>query len=372
MENQTASAGLAGPDGSESAFDVVLEKISHWYGANRVLEDVSLKIRKGEFFGILGPSGSGKTTTLRVIGGFVIPTDGEVYLENELMGRRPPYRRNTTMVFQHLALFPHLSVFANLAYGLKLRKVDRDEIKKRVARSLDMVQLSGLEDRRPKQLSGGQQQRVALARALILEPSVVLFDEPLGSLDLKLRREMQIELKRIQRRLGKTFVYVTHDQMEALNMCDRIAVMNNNRLEQIGTPEEIYEKPGSRFVADFIGDTNFISGKVEGREGGEVLIGAAGTVFRAPDDGRVQPGNEAAFSIRPERISIGPAAKTQEIRVDGVVREAIYAGARRRFLVVLPGDLTVKVDVDAKENPDLEIGRETTVGWSAGDAYLIG
>ena len=352
-------------------YDVVLQNVSHFYGSTEVLSGVSLAVRRGEFFGLLGPSGSGKTTTLRVIGGFVRPTEGEVYLENERMDVRPPNKRNTTMVFQHLALFPHMTVFANLAYGLKLRKVGRREIKDRVARILKMVQLSNLEDRYPKQLSGGQQQRVALARALILEPSVVLFDEPLGSLDLKLRREMQIELKSIQRRLGKTFVYVTHDQMEALNMCDRIAVMNSCRIEQIGAPEEIYERPRTRFVADFIGDTNFLAGRVATMAGGEATVEGAGFTMQVQAEDRFGPGDRVVLSLRPERISMRPSAEQGEVRSRGRLIDVIFSGARCRCLLSLPEDLTIKIDADSREAVNLKIGEEIEVGWRAADVCLI-
>ncbi len=355
----------------KTQYDCVLCNVSHYFGPNQVLHDVSLSIHKGEFFGILGPSGSGKTTIMRIIGGFIIPDVGDVYLQNELMGRRPAYRRNTTMVFQHLALFPHMSVFNNLAYGLKIRKTPANEIKTRVANALEVVHLEGLGKRYPKQLSGGQQQRVALARALILEPSVVLFDEPLGSLDLKLRREMQIEIKNIQRRLGTTFIYVTHDQQEALNMCDRIAIMNRGKIEQIGTAEKIYERPQTRFVADFIGDINFMDGRVCEREGNTFGIEAGGLLFHAQDAGRFEVGKAVALCIRPERIMLGESANRCDTLHPAHIINLIYSGAMRRCIVELPNSVRLKADLDAKATADFRVGDKTQIGWLAKDASLL-
>jgi spermidine/putrescine transport system ATP-binding protein len=354
-----------------AACDVVLQDVNHFYGRNQVLRDVSISIPQGEFFGILGPSGSGKTTTLRTIGGFVIPTSGSIYIQGQLMGSRPPYKRNTAMVFQHLALFPHMTVFENLAYGLKLRHVPAKEIEAKIKSVLDVVHLSGLEKRRPKQLSGGQQQRVALARALILEPAVVLFDEPLGSLDLKLRREMEIEVKNIQRRLGKTFVYVTHDQQEALTMCDRIAIMNDGRVVQIGTAEEIYERPASRFVADFIGDTNLLDGQVIAKDGATATVECAGLQFCALDGEWFKVGDSVAVSIRPERLVIGARAGGCGQAFSARLWEMIYTGATRRCVLQLPSGARLKLDADAKDTAELKVGDEVLVGWEAQDAYVL-
>ena len=352
-------------------YDCVVQDISHHLGNNQVLHDVSFSVQKGEFFGILGPSGSGKTTTMRIIGGFIIPDAGEVYLQNERMGRRPAFRRNTTMVFQNLALFPHMTVSANVAYGLKIRKMPAKEIKARVRDSLEVVHLEGLEDRYPKQLSGGQQQRVALARALILEPSVVLFDEPLGALDLKLRREMQIEIKNIQQRLGTTFIYVTHDQYEALNMCDRIAIMNAGRIEQIGTAEEIYEQPRSRFIADFIGDANFLDGKVRMYQANISTIEVNGLVFHAQDEGRFKVGDAVVLCIRPERIMIDEGADECDTQQAAHIINVIYSGPVRRCIVELPNSVRLKVDLDAKATAGFRIGDKIQIGWFAKDAALL-
>lgn len=369
MEN---SVGVIEDVGGEQAqHDVEVRGVSHAYGRTRVLTDVSLCIRRGEFFGILGPSGSGKSTTLRIIGGFVIPTAGEVYIQGELMGTKPPYRRNTTMVFQHLALFPHKNVFDNLAYGLKLRRVAKQEIKDRVARALETVQLSGLEQRYPKQLSGGQQQRVALARALILEPGVVLFDEPLGSLDLKLRREMQIEVKNLQHRLGTTFVYVTHDQQEALTMCDRIAIMDEGRIEQIGTAQEIYERPASRFVADFVGDTNFLDGKVAAKDGTVAVVESRGLSIAVVDEARFAVGDDVTLSIRPERIQVGADAEGCDVQFVARIVDIIYTGATSRVLATLPNDMPLKADCDARVTAALRTGESASIGWHSEDAYAV-
>lgn len=368
-----ADEGREGKDVAigEGGYDVVLRNISHFFGRNQVLREVSLSVRRREFFGILGPSGSGKTTTMRIIGGFIIPTAGEVLLQNEPMGRRPAYRRNTTMVFQHLALFPHMTVFDNLGYGLKLRRVSKAEIEARVARALGVVHLVGLEERYPKHLSGGQQQRVALARALIVEPSVVLFDEPLGSLDLKLRREMQIEIKNIQRRLGTTFIYVTHDQQEALNMCDRIAIMNEGKIEQVGTAEAIYERPRTRFVADFIGDTNFLDGWVVAKDNMTATIESNGLSFRAGGAGEFHVGGPVALCIRPERIMIGESARGCDTLHPARIIDLIYSGAMRRCMVELSNKVRLKADLDAKATADFRVGDETSVGWYAKDGALL-
>jgi ABC-type Fe3+/spermidine/putrescine transport system ATPase subunit len=356
---------------TNEAHDVLLHKVSHFFGRNHVLKDVSLTIRKGEFFGILGPSGSGKTTAMRIIGGFIFPTSGEVYLQNEPMGRRPAYLRNTTMVFQHLALFPHMKVFDNLAYGLKIRRVSRGKIKDRVSDVLEVVHLKGFEYRYPKQLSGGQQQRVALARALILEPAVVLFDEPLGSLDLKLRREMQIEIKNIQRRLGTTFIYVTHDQQEALNMCDRIAIMNDGKIEQVGTAQEIYERPETLFVANFIGDANFLRGKVIETRDNIATVESDGLHFLADNREHFQGGESVVLCVRPERVLIGENTMVCDTKHRAKITDLIYFGAIRRCMAQLPNRINLKADLDTKVTANLHVGDNTTVGWHTRDGTLL-
>src|SRR5688500_5497141 len=255
---------------------IELRDVSKYFGQVPAVNGISLDVRQGEFLTLLGPSGCGKTTTLRMIGGFELPSSGEILIEGEAMGDRPPYRRPVNTVFQNYALFPHMSVGQNVSYGLERAGVPKPERQRRVAEALAMVRLPHVENRKPAELSGGQQQRVALARALVNRPAVLLLDEPLGALDLKLRKAMQLELKQLNREVGATFVYVTHDQEEALTMSDRIAVMNEGRILQLGTPGEIYERPRNRFVADFIGQTNFLTGNVTGVESGILTVDIAG------------------------------------------------------------------------------------------------
>ena len=355
----------------QDRYDVELRNVTHFYGRTKVLDEVSLKVKKGEFFGLLGPSGAGKTTLLRIMGGFVFPSRGSVHIQNERMGHRPPYQRNTTMVFQHLALFPHMNVLDNVAYGLKLRRRPQKEIARRVAEVLALVKLTGFEERHPKQLSGGQQQRVALARAIVLEPSVVLLDEPLGSLDLKLRREMEVELKGLQRALGTTFIYVTHDQEEALTMSDRIGVINEGRLAQVGTVDEIYERPRTRFVADFIGDTNLIEGKVVSIQDQVATLRAAALIFVVEARGDFREGDLACLSVRPERVRLGEAAQACPVHCRGIVQDIIYTGAKRRYVVRLENAQTLKADVVAGAGTTFTVGDEVAIGWRGQDAYLL-
>lgn len=373
-EGCTVTSSAAGPTSGapqNTEDEIALRGVSHFYGKNQVLCDVNLSIRRGEFFGLLGPSGSGKSTTLRAIGGFIFPTQGSILIEGEDMGTRPPHRRNTTMVFQHLALFPHMTVFDNLAYGLKLRHIPKNTIREKVAKALDTVHLAGFERRYPKQLSGGQQQRVALARALVLEPGVVLFDEPLGSLDLKLRREMQIEIKGIQQKLGKTFVYVTHDQQEAIAMCDRLAVMNEGRVMQVGSPTEIYERPCTKFVADFIGDSNFLEGTVIALDGEFATLDAMGIALRAANVGGYSVGSAAILCVRPERIRLEDDTSTCATVLQGQIVGIVYTGAQRRCTIQLVNSMLLKTDLDAKTAESLHVGQGIAVGWDTCDAYLV-
>ena len=295
---------------------VLFEKVTRAFGSVKAVDSVDLEIRDGEFFTMLGPSGSGKTTCLRMIAGFDRPTSGKVFLHGKDVTQLPPYERDVNTVFQDYALFPHMTVGENVGYGLMIKKVAKAEREQRVIKAMEMVRLSGYENRKPSQLSGGQRQRVALARALINEPSVLLLDEPLGALDLKLRQEMQIELKSLQQRLGITFIYVTHDQEEALSMSDRLAVFNHGRIEQIGAPAEVYEAPKSSFVAGFVGTSNIIEGALAQR-----LSGQAGR-----------------FSLRPEKIHLG-AANAQpladSITAEGAVRDVVYLGLYTRYLITL-------------------------------------
>ena len=293
------------------------------------VDNVTMQIKNGEFFSMLGSSGCGKTTSLRMIAGFEWPTEGEVYIEGKAMGHTPPFQRKVNTVFQSYALFQHLTVFQNVAFGLEMENAPKDEIEKRVKHALEMVQLTGMERRRPKQLSGGQQQRVAVARALVKVPDVLLLDEPLGALDLKLRKEMQLELKALQQQLGITFIYVTHDQEEALTMSDRIAVMSKGKVQQMGTPVEVYERPANRFVADFIGESNFLEGRIKSlsKEEARVFIPALDEeVVGLPVSEGLVNGEEVVVSIRPEKIRIAEKAMNQN-SFSGKVTNTVYIGS---------------------------------------------
>lgn len=309
------------------------------FGDVSAVDHVTMQIRDGEFFSMLGPSGCGKTTSLRMIAGFEYPTSGEIYLHGKPIGSTPPYQRNVNTVFQSYALFPHMSVAENIAFGLEMKRVPKVEISPRVSEALEMVRLRGFADRRPRQLSGGQQQRVALARALINRPDVLLLDEPLGALDQKLRKEMQMELKNLQEQVGITFIFVTHDQEEALTMSDRIAVMSNGKVLQVGTPTEIYERPNCRFVADFIGESNFVQGTVRAIEGETAVLATDdGMLFRGRHVGALREGQAAILSVRPEKAHLTTAAP--EGTSDGVgkplpvsVDRVAYIGSDTRILV---------------------------------------
>src|SRR4051794_33363646 len=288
----------------DAPVEVGLYGVTKRFGPVAAVDNVTIEVARGEFFSLLGPSGCGKTTSLRMIAGFEEPNEGRVVLSASNIVGVPPYRRNVNTVFQSYALFPHLTVADNVAFGLRRKKVSKSDARVRARKYLDLVQLEGYDDRRPAQLSGGQQQRVALARALVNEPAVLLLDEPLGALDLKLRKQMQLELMRIQREVGVTFIYVTHDQEEALVMSDRIAVMSYGHVEQIGYPEDIYERPATRFVAGFIGTSNVVETQVLGREGEwlEVASAPGNCLLVPPPAGRaISSGETIAFTVRPEK-----------------------------------------------------------------------
>jgi spermidine/putrescine transport system ATP-binding protein len=324
---------------------IELRDVVKRFGEVTAVDHVTTQIRDGEFFALLGPSGCGKTTTLRLIAGFEFPTAGAIHLHGQPIGDTPPYRRSVNTVFQSYALFPHMSVAENVAFGLQMKRVPRPDVERRVQEALDMVRLGGFEQRRPRQLSGGQQQRVALARALVNRPEVLLLDEPLGALDQKLRKEMQLELKRLQQRVGITFIFDTHDQEEALTMSDRIAVMSAGKVLQVGAPTEIYERPTCRFVADFIGEANFLEGTVRGVEraangaglASAVTVEAAdGLTFRAQSAAPPAAGARAIVSIRPEKAFLSvqeppPTANCFRVTVDSVA----YIGSDTRIMVRL-------------------------------------
>jgi spermidine/putrescine transport system ATP-binding protein len=332
------------------------------------VRDLSLDIRKGEFFSLLGPSGCGKTTTLRMIAGFEEPTAGTIELQGVPIQGVPPYRRNVNTVFQSYALFPHLNVYENVAYGLRRKKVPKGEVASRVDEILELVQLSGLGNRRPDQLSGGQQQRVALARALVNYPAVLLLDEPLGALDLKLRKAMQIELKRIQREVGITFIYVTHDQEEALTMSDRLAVMNAGQMEQVGAPWDIYERPATSFVAGFIGTSNVMHGAVATvRDGWATLSGKDMTEVRVPAEG-LDLGAEIDFTVRPEKIELFPVQDAPDdgrCRVRGKVTDLVYQGVSTQYLIETASGSTLVVFVQNRRDAEdvAEEGDEVLCLW---------
>ncbi|HZM27447.1 MAG TPA: ABC transporter ATP-binding protein [Gemmatimonadales bacterium] len=316
-----------------------LVDVSKRFGDVTAVDGVSLDIAAGEFLTILGASGSGKTTTLRLIAGFEPPTAGQILMNGADIAPLPPYRRDVNTVFQQYALFPHLDVRENVGYGLRMRGVPPPECESRVAEALAMVRLGDLGPRKPRQLSGGQQQRVALARALVNRPQLLLLDEPLGALDLKLRRAMQLELKHLQTRLGITFVYVTHDQEEALTMSDRIALMRSGRIEQLGKPDEIYHRPRTRYVADFIGETNLLGCKVLATAAEVVTLDLNGSVLRAPVGwgASIPAGAVALLSVRPEQLVIGPRGDVgpERNRLDGVVADVVFVGAGSKVHVAL-------------------------------------
>ena len=300
---------------------------------------VTMQIKNGEFFSMLGSSGCGKTTSLRMVAGFEWPTSGEVYIEGVAQGHTPPFKRPVNTVFQNYALFQHMTVYQNVAFGLEMDGAGKDEIKKRVGRALEMVQLTGMDRRYPRQLSGGQQQRVALARAIVKTPNVLLLDEPLGALDLKLRKEMQLELKALQQKLGITFIYVTHDQEEALTMSDRIAVMSFGEVLQMGTPVEIYERPNCKFVADFIGTSNFMEGTLKSieKDQASVFVPVLNTEILGYPLGDVKVGETVAISIRPEKIRLAEKAALSQNCFEGTVSTTTYIGSDTHLVVDVNG-----------------------------------
>ena len=356
----------------ENLPDVELVDVTKRFGSTLAVGSVSLTIRGGEFLTMLGPSGCGKTTVLRMIAGFEIPDEGVVRLGGIDVTNMPPYRRDVTTVFQQYALFPHLSVFKNVAFGLERRGVSRDEIRKRVAAALEMVRLEGFEDRRPSELSGGQQQRVALARSLVLKPRVLLLDEPLAALDLKLRKQMQIELKTMQRQLGISFVFVTHDQEEALTMSDRIIVMNAGSVEQMGTAVDIYERPATEFVAGFIGVSNILECEVVADSAGKLMAAVAGATVELPVLDILKPGDRLRLMVRPEKI--GLLAVPTEGSLAGKVQTAVYLGESTQLRVRLTTGQEITVleqNRDPLAGDDDRVGRQVWLRWEPGSAVVL-
>jgi len=349
---------------------ITLEHVNKRFAEYIAVHDAHFEIGRGEFFSLLGPSGCGKTTTLRMIAGFEQPTTGRILLEGQDVSRVPPYRRNVNTVFQHYALFPHMSVRDNVAFGPRSKKMPEAEITKRVNELLTVTRLMQFTERRPAQLSGGQQQRVALARALVNYPSALLLDEPLGALDLKLRQAMQIELKRIQREVGITFIYVTHDQEEALTMSDRIVVMNEGRVEQIGTPEEIYHTPATVFVANFIGVANLLPATVSGRIGDEVVvtIDSDTRMEAAPPTWDARPGAKGTLMVRPERLQFLESGKGLPVTLSA----AAFSGAVIRLVLKTPSGIEMIAHVPSDgPRPTLEPGRSYVVTWASDGARLL-
>ncbi len=355
----------------EAAFEVELQSVTKRFGEVTAVDEVSLSVLKGEFLTLLGPSGCGKTTLLRMIAGFEAPDSGRVILAGRDVTDVSPNERNVTTVFQHYALFPHMTVSGNVAFGLERRRVARDEIKRRVGAALEMVRLAGLETRQPSELSGGQQQRVALARALVLEPRVLLLDEPLAALDLKLRKQMQLELKSLQRRLGISFVYVTHDQEEALTMSDRIVVMNAGRIEQTGRAQEIYERPLTEFVAGFIGVSNVIEGVIESVSDGYSSVRIGNATINVGSAG-LQKSARVRLLVRPEKISLSTEASHQGLV--GEIESAVYLGESTQLRVSL-GDgqaLTVlEQNRLAFQSTEARIGQRVFLHWEPDSAVIL-
>ncbi len=343
------------------------------FGGFVAVQSADFSIARGEFFAMLGPSGCGKTTTLKMIAGFELPTSGRVLLEGVDVSRVPPYRRNVNTVFQQYALFPHMTVADNVAFGPRSKRVSRSECDRRVSEMLEVVRLTEFAKRKPSQLSGGQQQRVALARALVNLPSALLLDEPLAALDLKLREAMQLELKRIQREVGITFVFVTHDQGEALTMSDRIAVMSEGVVEQIGTPEEIYNRPASLFVAGFIGSANLLPGTATGQDGNDVVVELeCGPTVRASPGRQPANGDPVSVMIRPERLQIAVAPGSDGRSIEGVIRELIFQGASARLQLELGDGTEIVTYVDPDDDlPFLRPGASVHANWNPGAAFVL-
>jgi spermidine/putrescine transport system ATP-binding protein len=374
--DERRAAEGAGTSSSDTPPDIRLERVTKAFGDTIAVDDVTLEIAAGEFFSLLGPSGCGKTTTLSMIGGFEDPSAGRILLHGDDVTLVPPYRRSVNTVFQSYALFPHLSVFDNVAFGLRRRRIARAEIRRRVGEMLELVALTGLDSRKPAQLSGGQQQRIALARALVNEPRVLLLDEPLGALDLKLRKQMQIELKRIQNEVGITFLYVTHDQEEAMVMSNRLAVMNSGRVEQLATPEEAYDRPATEFVAGFLGASNLLPGRLGERVDAlvRVELDRGGSVL-APANDAAADASFVQIGVRPEKLRLAnlreePPARTNSL--DGRVALVTYIGVSHQYAIELAegGELIVYAQ-NAGGVALPQVGDPVRVLWEPEHTFLV-
>lgn len=358
----------------EKGASVQIQNLTKRFGQVLAVDDVSLSIARGEFITFLGPSGSGKTTTLMMIAGFEIPDNGKILIDDEPIMFKPPYKRGIGMVFQHYSLFPHMNVERNIGFPLRMRKVGQEEVRAKIQKVLELVKLPGYERRFPKQLSGGQQQRVALARALVFNPRVLLMDEPLGALDKKLREHMQLEIKQITQSLNITVIYVTHDQSEAMTMSDRIAVMNEGKIEQLGPPSEIYDRPRNYFVADFIGESNFIKGIVESIEKNVCHFTAEGGLcFKVPSTPAKPVGAGGHIVIRPDKISVAGSGHPFANRFEALIEEALYLGDVTTYKVRLVQngtEITVKLQNKFIQR-QIRKGDKAWIGWEEGDSCLV-
>ncbi len=355
-----------------------LEGVTKRYGSVTAVDDIFLSVERGEFITLLGPSGCGKTTTLRMIGGLEAPTNGVIYIQGEDVTRVPAFKRPTNMVFQSYALFPHLTVFNNIVFGLKNKKIPKDIQRQKAERMLTLVQLKGLEDRRPNELSGGQQQRVALARALVNEPAVLLLDEPLGALDAKLRKEMRFELKRIQHELGVSFIFVTHDQEEAISLSDRIVLMNDGEVQQEATPRDIFESPVNQFVADFVGVGNSVSGECVDRSDGSVLVKCLGdSIVKVRSKEDISPGDRATVWVRATDVKVGSGLNGDETQVwQGRVGQLLYYGDQVDLVVLVAGDardeeFRTVISAEQFYADQLDVGSEVRIGWETEKGRLF-
>ena len=360
----TVEAAAPSSTAAATDYDIRLIELTKRFDDVVAVDGISLDIDRGQFLALLGPSGCGKTTTLRMIGGFEEPTEGRIELGGAYVAPLPPYKRDVNTVFQSYALFPHLSIFENVAFGLRRRGIKGGDLRQRVVEALELVGLAGLERRKPRQLSGGQQQRIALARALVNRPRVLLLDEPLGALDLKLRKEMQLELKRIQHEVEITFVHVTHDQEEAMTMADRIVIMDGGHIEQVGAPSELYERPRTAFVAGFLGVSNLLDGEVVGE--GTVKL-ADGTIVRVPPAALDRVGT-VQIGVRPEKLRIGGE---EENRLAGTVTESAYIGVSTQYILDTPaGPVTVYVQND-RPGGQVATGERLTLSWSPESTFVV-
>lgn len=350
---------------------VQLENVTKQFENHTAVDNMNLNVETGEFLTLLGPSGCGKTTTLRMIAGFEKPTSGNVIIGGKKVDNVEPYKREANTVFQSYSLFPHMNVSENVAFGLKMKKVNKQEISERVKKALKMVQLEDYGDRSVKQLSGGQQQRIAIARAIVNNPKVLLLDEPLGALDLKLRKQMQLELKRLQQSLGITFIYVTHDQEEALTMSDRIVVMSEGKIEQMGKPVEIYEKPKTRFVANFIGETNIFKGVVSDLNGNDASLSFEGQNVLIPKETDLKVDEEIYISVRPENVKILDQGQHEPFVLSGKFKEKIYIGTTTKIVIELKNGMEMIAHDSNGKLDGVEKGQPIFTSWDPEHAVIL-